>query len=65
MEKKWISFCGINIRKGLTAELPSDVESYWELAMRKQNNAHALTVDLYNKIGVGAKSMIELPAIDD
>ena len=25
-----ISLCGINIRKGLTAGLPSDVESYWD-----------------------------------
>jgi hypothetical protein len=39
--------CGINVRKGLTAStrLPSDVQVEFnlELAMRKQNNAQALT----------------------
>ena len=54
-----ISLWVINEMIGLTAGLPSDVDSNWELAMREQT---MLTVVMYSVL---AKSMIELPAIDD
>ena len=47
------------IRKGPTAGFPSDVEN------RQCGNKTMLTVDIYNKVGVVAKSMIELPAGDE
>ena len=58
-EKIEISLWVINEMIGLTAGLPSDVDSNWELAMREQT---MLTVVMYSVL---AESMIELPAIDD
>ena len=61
MEKIKIGFCGINVRKWLTAGLPFDVESY----NQQCGNKTMLTADMYNKAVVVAMSLMELPVSDD
>ena len=58
-KEKIKGLCGIDVRKGLTSGLPP-VENQ-QLECR---NRTMLTVDIYNKVGVVAKSMIELSSSD-
>ena len=65
-----ISLCGIKVRKGLTAGLPSDVEpcslqTYTE--NQKYKNIRMLTIYIYTNMVVAVANIlpVELPASDD
>ena len=59
-KEKIKGLCGIDVRKGLTSGLPPVENKQLEC-----RNRTMLTVDIYNKVGMVAKSRIELSSSDD